>query len=77
MRFAFKAFALSTLDLRDNGQPYVYQGRPMTRNAGAVMQLARDVAAEDIAAGRVQVWPDKPPFAGGLYVWPNKKRPPG
>ena len=46
----------------------VYRGVPMVRNMGAVLVVSRAPTDADKAAGWLQVFEDRPPFPGGLYV---------
>ena len=46
----------------------VYRGVPMVRNMGAVLVVSRAPTEADKAAGWLQVFGDRPPFPGGLYV---------
>lgn len=46
----------------------IYRGVPMVRNMGAVLVVSRAPTEADKAAGWLQVFGDRPPFPGGLYV---------
>lgn len=51
-----------------DGRQVVFSGRPMTRTAGQGLDVARTPTDADRLQRRLMVYPDKAPFAGGLFV---------
>ncbi len=51
-----------------DGRQALVNGRPITRSTGNVLDVARTPTDGDILRAVVQVFPDRPPFPGGLFV---------
>ena len=51
-----------------DGRPAQFNSKPLVRNTGAALDVARTPTDDDRMKNRVMVYPDKPPFPGGLFI---------